>query len=104
MNNEIKIFEGKQIRTKWDEEKEEWYFSLVDVISALTDSVDPTQYLKRLRSRDGELNFYIGTNCTQVEMVGRTGKKHKVLSGTLKDVFRLIQAIPRKKAEPLFKI
>lgn len=99
----IKIFEDKKVRTEWDDKSEDWWFSLVDVVSVLTDSSDPTQYLKRLRSRDEELNFYIGTNCTHVEMIGITGKKRKVLAGTTKDVLRLLQSIPSKKAEP-FKI
>lgn len=96
----IKIFEDRKIRTKWDAEKEDWWFSLVDIVEILTDSTDPTQYLKRLRSRDNELNNYIGTNCTHVEMIGFTGKTRKVLSGSTKDVLRLIQSIPSKKAEP----
>ncbi len=96
----IKIFEDKKVRVEWDEANEDWLFSLVDVVEILTDSVDPTQYLKRLRSRDIELNDYMGTNCTHVEMVGKTGKKRKLLAGRTKDVLRLIQSIPSKKAEP----
>lgn len=99
----IKIFEDKKVRTEWDDKSEDWWFSLVDVVSVLTDSSDPTQYLKRLRSRDEELSFYIGTNCTYVEMIGTTGKKRRVLAGTTKDILRLLQSIPSKKAEP-FKV
>ena len=99
----IKIFEERKIRTEWDAEKEDWWFSLVDVVEVLTDSADPTQYLKRMRFRDKELNDFIGTNCTQVEMVGTSGKRRKVLAGRTKDVLRLIQSIPSKKAEP-FKV
>lgn len=99
----IKIFEERKVRTQWDEEKEDWWFSLVDVVEILTDSKDPTQYLKRLRSRDRELSSFLGTNCTQIEMVGFTGKKRKVLAGNTKGVLRLVQSIPSPKAEP-FKL
>ena len=99
----IKLFENKKVRTLWDEEREDWWFSLVDVVEVLTDSNDPTQYLKRLRSRDNELNSYMGTNCTYVEMLGSTGKRRKVLAGNTRDVLRLVQSIPSPKAEP-FKI
>jgi len=99
----IKLFEDKKIRTSWNEDEEDWYFCMVDVVEILTESNDPTQYLKRLKSRDIELKSYIGTNCTQVEMIGESGKKRKVLAGNSKDILRLIQSIPSKKAEP-FKI
>lgn len=99
----IKIFEDKKIRTKWDAEKEEWYFSLVDVVGVLADTENPTDYLKKMRKRDVELGEYLGTNCPQVEMIGETGKKRKVLAGTTKDMLRVIQSIPSKKAEP-FKL
>ncbi|MFI3166517.1 MAG: BRO family protein [Bacillota bacterium] len=96
----IKLFEETQIRTHWDSEKEEWYFAVVDVVAALTDSANPTDYLKKMRKRDEELAIYLGTNCPQVEMVGSTGKKRKVLSANTKGILRLIQSIPSKKAEP----
>jgi hypothetical protein len=71
----------------------------VDVIAALTDSVNATDYLKKLRKRDVELGSYIGTNCPQVEML-TNGKKRKILAGNVKDIFRIIQSIPSPKAEP----
>src|SRR3990167_3214881 len=77
----LAIFEGRKIRRKWDERQEKWYFSVVDIISALTESTNPTDYLKKLRKRDPELGNYIGTNCPQVEMVSETGKNRKVVSG-----------------------
>jgi prophage antirepressor-like protein len=98
MNN-IKLFEQKRIRSYWNEKEEQWYFSLIDIVEALTDSVNPTDYLKKLRKRDVELGSYIGTNCPQVEMLSN-GKKRKTLSGKVKDIFRLIQSIPSPKAEP----
>lgn len=100
MNNEISLFEGKKIRRHYDTENEIWYFSLVDIVFALTDSANATDYLKKIRKRDQELDSYIGTNCPQVFMKTETGKNRKTLSGTAQDVFRLIQSIPSPKAEP----
>jgi len=100
---EIKLFETKQVRTVWNEEQEDWYFSVVDVIAVLTDSTNPTDYLKKLRKRDVEFGYYIGTNCPHVEMLTETGKKRKTLSANTTQLFRIIQSIPSKKAEP-FKI
>lgn len=99
----IKLFENKKIRSEWNEEEEEWYFSLVDVIEALTDSINPTDYLKKLRKRDTLLGDYIGTNCPQVAMTTETGKKRKTLAANTTQLFRIIQSIPSKKAEP-FKL
>ena len=73
--NKLAIFEGRNIRRHWDEKTETWYFSVVDIISVLTESINPTDYLKKLRKRDLELGNYIGTNCPQVEMTSETGKK-----------------------------
>ena len=100
---EIQKFEERSLRTAWDEEREEWYFSVVDVIAVLTDSTNPTDYLKKMRKRDKLLSSYLGTNCPQVEMVGTTGKKRKVLAATAEQVLRIIQSIPSPKAEP-FKL
>ncbi len=75
--NKLIVFQGKNVRRAWY--NNEWYYSLVDVISVLTDSANPTDYLKKLRKRDAELGFYIGTNCPQVEMETFTGKKRKNL-------------------------
>ena len=99
----IKVFENKKIRTEWNEQEEDWYFSLVDIVAVLADTSNPTDYLKKMRKRDVELGAYLGTNCPQVEMVGQNGLKRKVLAGNTKAVLRLIQSIPSKKAEP-FKI
>ena len=100
-NSQIAIFEEKRIRRHWDGKREKWYFSVVDIISVLTESTNPTDYLKKLRKRDSELGHYIGTNCPQVEMVSETGKNRKVLAGNPKHLFRIIQSIPSKKAEPI---
>lgn len=95
----IKLFEQREIRSYWNEKEEQWYFSVVDIVEALTDSVNATDYLKKLRKCDSELGSYIGTNCPQVEML-TNGKKIKTLAGTAKDIFRIIQSIPSPKAEP----
>ena len=95
----IKLFEDKKVRTHWDEKEEQWYFSVIDVVEVLTDSINPTDYFKKIRKRDAELGFYVGTNCPQVEML-TNGKKRKILAGNAKAIFRVIQSIPSPKAEP----
>ena len=73
-----KLFEDRKIRTVWDDKEEKWYFSIVDVVALLTDSADPKQYIKRMKSRDEGLKANWGTICTQVPLVSEDGKKHKV--------------------------
>lgn len=97
---ELKIFEEKQIRTIWDEVQEKWYFCVADVISALSDSTDVKQYTKRLRQRDPELNSVWGTICTPHQFISTDGKKHAVNCASMEGVFRIVQSIPSKKAEP----
>ena len=99
----IKLFQDKKIRSVWDETEQQWYFSVVDVVAALTDSVNPTDYLKKMRKRDASLAAYLGTNCPQVEMMTESGKRRKVLADNIKGLFRIIQSIPSSKAEP-FKL
>ena len=84
----IKLFESKKVRSQWNEEEKKWCFSLVDIIEILTDSVNPTDYLKKLRKRDNELNTYIGINCPQVEMQTETGKKRRTLAGNTAQLLR----------------
>jgi hypothetical protein len=102
-SNDIRLYEDKRIRTAWDEEEQDWYFSVVDVVGVLTDSSDPTDYLKKMRKRDPILGNYIGTNCPKVEMVGESGKKRRTLAANAEQVLRIIQSIPSPKAEP-FKL
>jgi len=97
-NKSLAVFEEKQVRRYYDEKTEVWYFSIVDIVEALTDSTNPTDYLKKLRKRDVELGSYLGTNCPQVEML-TNGKKRKTLAGNVQDIFRIIQSIPSPKAE-----
>jgi hypothetical protein len=99
MTKELIVFENSGIRRYFDSDTEVWFFSLVDIVGALTDSANPTDYLKKMRKRDPELNAYIGTNCPQVAML-TNGKNRKTLAGNVEQVFRLIQAIPSPKAEP----
>jgi DNA-damage-inducible protein D len=96
----IKLFQNQKVRTHWDETEQQWYFSVVDVVGALTDSINPTDYLKKIRKRDTELNFYLGTNCPQVEMLTTSGKRRKTLAGNTENLFHIIQSIPSPKAEP----
>lgn len=99
-NTEIKLFQDRQVRSVWDEEQEKWYFSIVDVVSVLTDSADPKQYIKKMRSRDPELNSRWGTICTPTKMRATDGKFYNTQAATAEGIFRLIQSIPSPKAEP----
>ena len=98
--NEIKLFQDRKIRSVWNEEEEQWYFSIEDIVAALTDSADPKQYIKRMRSRDTQLQINWGTICTQVQMIAHDGKLRKVMAANIKSLFRIIQSIPSPKAEP----
>jgi hypothetical protein len=98
--SELKIFQESRIRAAWNKEEEQWYFSVVDVVGVLTDSVNPTDYLKKIRKRDPELASFLGTNCPHVAMRAESGKYRKVLSANIKSILRIIQSIPSPKAEP----
>lgn len=97
----IKLFEDKKIRIVWNEEEEKYYFAVADIVSILTDSADIKQYIKRMRARDSELNGRWGTICTPTEMVAADGKRYKTQAADLEGIFRIIQSIPSKKAEPV---
>lgn len=92
--------DGQKIRTAWSAKEEKWYFSIVDVVSVLTNSADPKQYIKKMKMRDPELNVNWGTICTLVELKSADGKKRKKMASDQKGMFRLIQFIPSPKAEP----
>lgn len=98
--NQIHIFNDRKVRTVWDSEKEEWYFSVVDVVGVLTDSANPTDYLKKMRKREPELGEFLGTNCPQIPMTGESGRTRKTLAASPAVLFRIIQSIPSPKAEP----
>ena len=100
-NFAIQLFEGKNVRIVWDAEKEKYYFAVADIVQILTDSNDVKQYVKRMRARDPELNSKWGTICIPVEMLAPDGKHRKTQAADLEGIFRIIQAIPSKKAEPV---
>ncbi|MBC2888533.1 BRO family protein [Gordonibacter massiliensis (ex Traore et al. 2017)] len=103
VDSSVKLFESQEIRSAWNEDEQEWYFSVVDVVGALTESANPTDYLKKMRKRDEQLGSYLGTNCPQMEMLTASGKKRKTLAGRTEQILRIVQSIPSKKAEP-FKL
>ena len=96
--SKLVVFQEKGIRRIWH--NEEWYFSVLDIIEVLTDTADPSQYFKRMRQRDEQLKSYVGTNCTQIALEGKTGKKRRTTIGSTEHLFRIIQSIPSPKAEP----
>lgn len=100
MPQEIQLFADKQIRTYWDDDKELYFFCIIDVVEALTDSNDPKQYIKRMRQRDPGLNSVWGTICTPHQFISSDGKRHQANCASLGGVLRIIQSIPSPKAEP----
>ncbi|MBR7002247.1 MAG: Bro-N domain-containing protein [Neisseriaceae bacterium] len=103
-NTQIKLFEERKVRTLWDTDKEEWYFSVIDVIAVLTDSTNPRKYWSVLKNRlKSESNRQLATICSQLKMPGADGKMYKTDCMTRQQLFRLIQSIPSPKAEP-FKL
>ena len=99
----IKIFEEKKVRTVWDDETEEWFFSVVDVVAILTDSPNPSNYWKVLKHRLRKEGNESVTNCNQLKLPSTDGKYYKTDVATTEQLFRLIQSIPSPKAEP-FKL
>ena len=102
-NTQIKLFEDKKVRTLWDSEKEEWYFSVVDVVAVLTESKDATAYWRKLKQRLKEEGNETVTNCHGLKMRAPDGKLRLTDCLTTEQLFRLIQSIPSPKAEP-FKL
>jgi len=103
MNKEtsIKLFEQKQVRSVWDDEQEKWYFSIVDVVGVLSESVDPQAYWRKLKQRLREEGNETVTNCHGLKMVAADGKMRMTDVADTEQLFRLIQSIPSPKAEPL---
>lgn len=99
----VQLFEDQPIRTAWDEENEEWYFSVVDVIRVLTDSQSPTAYWRKLKQRLKEEGNETVTNCHALKMLAQDGKRRSTDVANTEQLLRLIQSIPSKKAEP-FKL
>ena len=105
MDNEIKLFDGNQIRSIWDSDKEEWYFSVIDIVGVLTESKNPRRYwsdLKRkMKDEEGAIQLY--ENIVQLKLESSDGKKYNTDVADMQGIFRIIQSIPSPKAEP-FKI
>lgn len=98
--NKIQLFENQKIRTAWDEEKEEWYFSVVDVIAVLTESIDPQSYWRKLKQRLKAEGNETVTNCHSLKMTAADGKKRLVDVADVEQLLRIIQSVPSPKAEP----
>lgn len=98
--NSLKLFQSNQIRTVWNEEEEQWYFSVVDIVGALTDSVDARKYWNKLKQRLKEEGSESVTICHQLKMPAADGKMRKTDAANTKGILRIIQSIPSPKAEP----
>lgn len=96
----LKIFEQKQVRTHWDSEQEKWFFSIVDVIAVLTDSPNPRKYWSVLKTRLRKEGSELATNCSQLKMQSADGKFYLTDVADTEQLFRLLQSVPSKKAEP----
>jgi prophage antirepressor-like protein len=99
-NNKMKLFQGQNVRTHWDEDKEQWFFSVQDIVQILSDSTDVKQYIKKMKSRNSELKNNWSTICTPVEMLAADGKRRKIQAANTEGILRIVQSIPSKKAEP----
>lgn len=100
MDNEIKLFEGRQIRSAWDNEKEEWCFSIIDIVGVLTDSKDPGAYWRKLKQRLNEEGNEVVTICHTLKMQAADGKMRETDVADMQGIFRIIQSVPSPKAEP----
>ena len=97
----IQLFDSKKIRTQWDAEQEKWYFSIVDIVSLLTESVDATAYWRKLKQRLKAEGNETVTNCHALKMPAADGKMRMTDVADQEQMFRLIQSIPSPKAEPI---
>ena len=97
----IQLFDSKKIRTQWDAKQEKWYFSIVDIVSALTESVDATAYWRKLKQRLKAEGNETVTNCHALKMPAADGKMRMTDVADQEQMFRLIQSIPSPKAEPI---
>ena len=100
MDNEIKLFEENQIRSIWDNEKEEWYFSIVDIVGVLTESENPRKYWSVLKTRLKKEGNELATICSQLKMKATDGKMRNTDVSDIQGIFRIIQSVPSPKAEP----
>ena len=105
MSNEVKLFEGNKIRSVWDSEKEEWYFSVVDVVGALTDSPNPRDYWYRVKKRmSEEEKSELSIICRQLKLKAPDGKMRETDAADMQGIFRIIQSIPSPNAEHLTRM
>ena len=101
MSDDVKMFEGSQIRSVWDNERGEWYFSVVDVIGSLTESNNPRDYWYRVKKRmSEEERSELSTFCRQLKLKSTDGKSYKTDVADMQGIFRIIQSVPSPKAEP----
>ncbi|WP_436414829.1 BRO-N domain-containing protein [Petrimonas sp.] len=101
MENSIKLFESKKIRTHWDEAEEKWYFSVIDVVEALTESVNPRDYWFKMKKRVNlEDGIELSTICRQLKLLAPDGKMRQTDCADVQSLFRIVQSIPSPKAEP----
>ena len=100
MDNQIKLFEGNQIRSIWDNEREEWYFSIIDIVGVLTESENPRKYWSVLKTRLKKEGNELATICSQLKMKATDGKMRNTDVTDMQGVFRIIQSVPSPKAEP----
>ncbi len=101
MSNDIKLFEGNQIRSSWNSEKEEWYFSIIDILGVLTESENPRKYWSVLKTRLKKEGNELATICSQLKMESpKDGKMYRTDVADMQGVFRIIQSVPSPKAEP----
>ena len=100
MTHKIKIFSSKKIRSHWDAEKEKWFFSVIDVVEALTDSFDPKDYWYKIKKREKISGIELSTICRQLKMESSDGKKYLTDCSDTEGILRIIQSIPSPKAEP----
>ena len=96
-NDQIQLFEDQRIRTAWDAQQEEWYFSVVDVVGVLTDSKDPTAYWRKLKQRLKEEGNQTVTNCHGLKMTAADGKKRLTDVADMEQLLRIIQSYPRRR-------
>ena len=102
-NNSIKLFEDKRVRVQWDQKKEKWYFSIIDIVEVLTNSLNPRKYWSVLKTRLKAEGSELATKCSQLKMRSSDGKFYLTDVGDTEQILRLVQSIPSPKAEP-FKI
>ena len=101
LDNKIKLFEGNEIRSAWDNEKEEWYFSIIDILGVLTESDNPRKYWSVLKTRLKKEGNELATICSQLKMKSsKDGKMYKTDVADMQGIFRIIQSVPSPKAEP----